>query len=519
MKHLVFLFFLLLVSPSFAEQSDLWGHTGEKWTPQSRLPDFSFAGYHCGEKVIPNVVVKGNVKDYGAKGDGEADDTQAFIDAVQATHNGALFVPAGTYKLSQMIDLDKSNLVLRGAGQDKTTLLFMAHVPKDPDGRTPFGGRGMLNVPGQKKGKKQASIIKGADRGSKTLHLSSTQGLSVGQFVRLKMRNPSDQSLAKYLYAGLSHLTDQRKTWYAGRIVDWVVRIEHISGNVITLARPLRLDVRAVWNPEIWSFKPTVEEVGIEDLSIQFPGEQWPGHFRVEARYVEKGYFAIYFGRVFNSWIRNVTVLDADKCVELSGSVNVTVNNVVLKTNHRKLTDAEKDPYRPGAGHYGIACGGISQDNLITNIDIQTVFAHNLSLSSFSNGNVYSKIKTVRARFDGHGAAAYENLFTEIEVVETANDFFKSGGNRKDEPSVGARNTYWNIRGKNFPAHIPMTPETKVPKWTMPNFVGVNIFETQKPKGFSPDPWIEKWAGEKTVPTNLYEAQLKRRLEANRFFE
>ena len=35
------------------ETSDLWGVSGEKWTPQSRLPDFSFAGYHCGETPLP----------------------------------------------------------------------------------------------------------------------------------------------------------------------------------------------------------------------------------------------------------------------------------------------------------------------------------------------------------------------------------------------------------------------------------------------------------------------------------
>lgn len=38
-----------------AEYSALWGREGEVWTPQGRLPDFSFAGCHCGEEPIPTV--------------------------------------------------------------------------------------------------------------------------------------------------------------------------------------------------------------------------------------------------------------------------------------------------------------------------------------------------------------------------------------------------------------------------------------------------------------------------------
>ena len=56
------------------EYSALWGRGGEKWTPQSRLPDFSFAGYHCGEKPLPTVSPGVSVKKFGAKGDGVADD-------------------------------------------------------------------------------------------------------------------------------------------------------------------------------------------------------------------------------------------------------------------------------------------------------------------------------------------------------------------------------------------------------------------------------------------------------------
>jgi hypothetical protein len=63
--------------------AELWGKDGEKWAPQSRLPDFSFAGYHSGEKPIPTVKAVTDVTSYGAKGDGKPDCTQAFIKATE----------------------------------------------------------------------------------------------------------------------------------------------------------------------------------------------------------------------------------------------------------------------------------------------------------------------------------------------------------------------------------------------------------------------------------------------------
>ena len=50
------------------ETSELWGKAGEAWTPQSRLPDFSYAGYHCGDDPIPDVPVVANVREPRGKG-------------------------------------------------------------------------------------------------------------------------------------------------------------------------------------------------------------------------------------------------------------------------------------------------------------------------------------------------------------------------------------------------------------------------------------------------------------------
>jgi len=113
--------------PKNASFSKLWGENGENWNPEDgTLIDFSKAGYHEGKNDFPEWEVGSNVRDHGAVGDGQADDTEAFRKAIAACgENEAVLIPNGTYKLmdwigvDEMIDkwvkpLSKSNYVLRG---------------------------------------------------------------------------------------------------------------------------------------------------------------------------------------------------------------------------------------------------------------------------------------------------------------------------------------------------------------------------------------------------------------------
>ena len=72
--------------------------------------------------MIKNAV---NIKDFGALGDGIADDSQALLNAINAIDKGAVFIPAGRYKITKIIEVKKGNIVIRGEGQNKTTLIFL----------------------------------------------------------------------------------------------------------------------------------------------------------------------------------------------------------------------------------------------------------------------------------------------------------------------------------------------------------------------------------------------------------
>ncbi len=67
----------------------------------------------------------GNVKSYGAVGDGVHDDTQAFIDCIAA--HSAIFVPDGDYLITSTIPIDKTVKIF-GATKFKSTIMTHSNI-------------------------------------------------------------------------------------------------------------------------------------------------------------------------------------------------------------------------------------------------------------------------------------------------------------------------------------------------------------------------------------------------------
>jgi hypothetical protein len=62
---------------------------------------------------------------FGAAGDGQQDDTSALVQAINTLTVGVIYLPAGVYKISQVITIRKP-IVLRGDGPRQTIL----HLPR-----------------------------------------------------------------------------------------------------------------------------------------------------------------------------------------------------------------------------------------------------------------------------------------------------------------------------------------------------------------------------------------------------
>lgn len=87
-------------------------------------PNWRHAGIAGG---IPEVPVKATAEEFGAIVNDNLDDTDAFergLAAVSQKSGGALLLAAGTYQLNRPLVISQDGVVLRGAGADKTKIVF-----------------------------------------------------------------------------------------------------------------------------------------------------------------------------------------------------------------------------------------------------------------------------------------------------------------------------------------------------------------------------------------------------------
>ena len=479
-----------------AQSSELWGQNGELWSPASRLPDFSFAGYQSGEVPIPSPAVVTNVMDFGAVGDGVADDTAAFVAAIDAVSSGAILIPAGRYKITDVLYIRKSNVVLRGAGTGATTLVFtnsLSGLLGPPPGTAGLEswswGGGLIWVEGVETTTKLADVTADAERGASVLTVSTTAGLSVGLTIRLTMTDP-DGSLGRHIHADQ---LDAHPTLVGRRLVRFSSKIAAISGNQISLERPLRLDVRTNWLPEIRVASGQLSEVGLEHFTIEFPVKQYPGHFN------EVGFNGIWMDGAWHSWIRNVTITNSENGFLIERSAFCTLDQVALTANVANRRFISGIYY---TGHHGIQFRR-SDDCLVRNFNVATRHYHDLTVED-ATGCVCMKGSGVDLNFDHHTYLPYENLFTEIDAGVGSRHWSSSGSR---VPGTGARETFWNISSTSPVTNLP----SGLPRghWPQQNVIGVTT--TLAPAKDPVNAWIEAIPPASLTPTNLYEAQLARR--------
>lgn len=492
---------VLLIRGSVAgdspESSALWGRNGEHWKQGGRLPDFSYAGYHRGEKPLPDRPVQLDVTQFGATGDGTTDDTAAFKKAIAAAKGKVLFVPAGRYRITDILDIRDRGTVVRGAGQGQSVLFCPKPLNdiKPNWGATTSGKRtsnyswsgGIVRVTGSLSHEVLTEVTAAARRGERTLAVARCEDLRPADEIRLVLRDTPRNTLAGHLYAGdpgpMENLKGRSRESFSCRIT----RVD-ASRKRIELDRSLRTDIRMEWQPRLYRDTSSVEEVGIENLVFEFPTTPYGGHF------TEVGYNALALSGVRNCWVRGLRIQNADSGIFLGG-VNITLQDVVLESERRR------ERQRQATGHHGVTLGG--QDNLLLEFEFRTRFMHGITVTRGSAGNVASSGRGVDLAFDHHRYGPHANLFTDIDLGEGSR-MFQSGGGAKLGRHSAAYETFWCIRARR-----PLSwPDGWGPD--LMNIVGVRSEESSilKPDGR----WFEVIAPEKLRPRDLYRAQLAQRL-------
>jgi hypothetical protein len=462
------------------QSSKLWGDHGELWSPASRLPDFSHAGYRDGEASPPEVPIAANVADFGAVGDGLTDDTAAFLAALDTLTEGTLLVPAGRYLLTQPIPLTKSGVVLRGegSGANGTTLYFPVSLT-DLLGPSPswswYGG--LVTVgPSAPSVTPLAPIEAPAARGDNELVLPLGVAVAPGDVLLVRLVDDGSGSLGRELHAGQADAGDC--AYQVPYRLDLVVRVAAAASEPdatrVTLTQPLRVPLDLAWSPEVASFS-FVREVGVEHLAIEFVETPYAGHLN------EPGYNALFFhDGVVDAWARDLVIRHADNGL-LTDSRVAHVSMLDIRLEGRE-------------GHHGTNFA-TAADLLVERFHTEAEWVHGVTVDHRTHGVVFSRLSSPHElALDHHRDAPFENLFTEVSAYN-----FQSGGNLCAGPHAGARHTYWNLAA---PMVAPLAWSA-----TQTHAVGdlsVGELLTEDETWFEHLPLVD--------PPNLYDAQLAARL-------
>jgi len=472
-----------------ANQSKLWGATGELFVPSGRLMDWSYAGYRAGEATLPALAPTLSVTDHGATANDSSDDTDAFVAALAAASSGdVVAVPAGVFIIKKTLTL-KSGVVLQGAGPDQTILevpVSLTDVYGNPGLATgtssySFGGA-FIEADGGDGGATLATVTAPAARGDTALQLSTTSGISSGQWIQVEQTDVNGE-LMKRLHADLM---DGGSDNIGDKGMDFYTRVSAVTSSGVDIERALPVDVDTGWSPTVKSVKPKSREVGVEHLAIRFPETTYPGHFQ------EQGYNAIHFHGLQDSWVRDVRIVNCDYGVNVTSSQFVTVQDVTIETTNSR------------SGHHALN-NGHGGDNLFIGFNLKVKLIHDITNEWYATGVVVTQGRGDDLAMDHHRAAPYTTLWTEVDCGAGTRPF-ASGGSSNRGPHTAAYDTLWNVtaaKDMTFPA------DDYGPRM---NYVG---FRTAATKVTSPyDWWFEQIAPTDLDPPNLWLAMREKRLGA-----
>lgn len=344
---------------------------------------------------IPNYPVSVDLEDYGAVGDGTTDDTQAFFDAIDACPDShAVFIPAGTYLITDRIDIRKS-IVLRGAGPDQTFLKF-EKLPEDPDEyqRTNIWiGTSTLGF--------SANVLGNCDKGSNEITVDDVSGFSIGDLVETRQDN-DEEVMARPIVP-----PSENDSWAEGhwghRAVGQFLIITDINetSNSLTFHKPLYYDYNLDMNPAVSRCVEPTKYAGVEDL-----------HFELVVDC--NGYFGnIHLDHAAYCWVKNVRSYKCSRShIGIWGGLGNEIRDSYFEYGHQ---------YVGGTG-YGVNLIDRATDNLIEN-NIFDYLQGKMMTAVGVCGNVYAynycRVSMdengpgteMHADMSAHGHHAYLNLF------------------------------------------------------------------------------------------------------------
>ncbi|MDA8708728.1 glycoside hydrolase family 55 protein [Hellea sp.] len=512
------------------------------------LPDFSYAGYGFGLTSIPSGEGKViSVTDFGAEPDDGIDDSAAILEAMAAARKttGSVIIrfPAGKFIISEIINIDRGDIVFQGEGRGVagTTLYFPRPlkmvgdkgkldelreylVKYDKRQREPkknldvlfseyswTGGFIWVGKTGARPApyleefdKPEPALTIGTNgrRGETTLTVDDAADLKAGQRIQLLWYNKQgeDGALISSLYGYTGEDVGSHHWTFPNRpIVRQRTIVKSIDGSVITLADSLLHDVNEDLPADIAGWD-ALENIGIEGFHFEFPQSPYYGHHN------EQGYNAIYMTGAADSWIRDVTFTNADSGILSYDSANLT------------LRDIKSAGDRPA--HYAVHMGNV-HNVLAERVQVYNPVIHSFTFNTQSTRCVYKDSEVFSgAVLDQHAGANHQNLFDNVtlHIHPTRKDgkpeyaLFNGSGAGYWQPGHGLYNTSWNLNVIIEDGALPsetvyLKATAEGPEARIVGLSGNRKFELD----YRPAPYIESMNKTVSQVPSLYTYQLNQR--------
>lgn len=348
--------------------------------PSSRI--FLSTWQHAGCPTdIPEPGGWANVKNFGATGNGTANDQPAVAAAISslAGFPGIVYFPSGTYLIQSPISVP-SSVILRGQSSKNTILRFdfVDHA---------------IRIYGNETGS-WIPFATSASIHQDTILVSDGSVFSAGDYAIIRQVNDASWNI-----------TDAWAQYSAGQIV----KIAGVAGNTLALERPLRHGYPIAREPQIRRINAN-KQSGVENLKLErlIAGDNTS----------RNNQYTIHFSYAAEGWVRGVHGYKAfGSHIALDNSTKIDITGSYLEDAHE---------HDDGGSGYGVKVQSRSGECRIEN-NIFRRLRHSILLQSGANGNVFGYNYSRDTQSDSHpswagdialhGNYPYANLF-EGNIVE-----------------------------------------------------------------------------------------------------
>ena len=462
------------------------------------IPDFSNCGYEGGGVALPDVATKLTLHPVGHG----ADDTARIQQAIDKLsrfpmghdgYRGALLLTAGTYHIAGTLRIQSSGIVLRGAGEDQTTLLA-----------TGSKQRIVVHVDGPRRIKRLGGEVKMTDAyvpvGARSFQVADAAGLHRGDHV-LVIRHGN----AAWIHTiGMDHIMPRPK--HPSKTHKWKpfdLRFDRVitavQGKRVTVDAPITCAIDQKWGGgDVERFKEQrIDHVGVENLRIDSDFDR-----SKTRKYHGKKYFcdeghathAVTFDHVINGWARHITAVHMVNGTADTGrgAKWITIENCTSLKQVSIITGGRRYPFT------------ISGQLVFVYRCKTSEARHAFPINSRVPGpSVFLDCTSVQNYADSgpHQRWSVGQLWDNVQGTLRTQDRQWMG---TGHGWAGANDVYWNCSGQLIVQQPPTAQNFAI------GFVGKKL-KPSFPQMHHPFGYTDHW-GAHVTPRSLYLAQLRDRL-------